>query len=292
MPRLFRRLTLLVLTVLTLLSVQGMPCAADILYVNNLKGSDAFDGRSPNPSSNTTGPTKTISRALHLAHKGDTIVVSNTGRAYYESITLNGSRHGGVEGQPLTIVGNGAVVDGSRAVPPQAWRRVGKRLWKFTPWRKGYFQLILNGKPVPEFRPDPVPKKLPQIPEGQWLAWRGAIYYSEAERENPAERPFRYAARSVGITLYDVESVQILDLTLRYFRLDGLNAHDRCRFTTVENVQTLDNGRSGMAVGGSSAVIIRNCDLTGNRVHSLLLFELGAAKVEDANLDRPPTVPE
>ncbi|MFQ5734899.1 MAG: right-handed parallel beta-helix repeat-containing protein, partial [Planctomycetaceae bacterium] len=151
---------------------------------------------------------------------------------------------------------------------------------------------ILDGKPVPEHRPKAVGDERPAVPAGHWIVWKGSIYYRAAAGENPRKQAFRYAARSVGVTLYEARDVQVLDLTIRFFRLDGVNAHDRSLRVKVENVKSLANGRSGIAVGGSSAVVVRNCEIKDNRRHSVLLTELGAAKVEDSTLSRPPTVPD
>jgi hypothetical protein len=272
-----------------LLGASATACLATDRYVDNLRGSDAFDGRSASPASDTTGPTKTITRAVQLAHAGDRIIVTNTGVPYYEGISLVGARHSGFPALPFAINSNGAVLDGSRPVGPRMWRRVGPDLWKMVPWRKGHFQLIENDKPVPELRLAARPDALPKIPVGAWFAWKGAIYLQAAKNDNPALRPFRYAFHSVGITLYEVDNVLVTGLTLKHFRLDGLNAHDRSRRVTVENVNAAGNGRAGMAVGGNSTVVIRKCEIGGNRRHSVLITEHGAVKVEDSKLDKPPS---
>ncbi|MFQ5734114.1 MAG: hypothetical protein ACE5KM_19435, partial [Planctomycetaceae bacterium] len=111
------------------LCASGRPVSADILYVDNMKGNDGFDGRATEAVSNDTGPTLTIRRALQLARTSDTIVIANTGRPYYEGVSVVGRRHSGIVGRPFTIIGNGAVLDGSAAVHPKAWRPAGKDLW-------------------------------------------------------------------------------------------------------------------------------------------------------------------
>lgn len=269
--------------------------AAEVFYVDNRQGSDSFDGGSARPASSRTGPTASISRALELADFGDTIIVARTDVPYYESLSLVGRPHSGFQGLPFTIVGNGAIVDGSRPVKPQAWKPAGRNLWRFVPWRKGFYQLIHDGKPVVEFRPEAAPDStddlLAKIPAGQWTAWKGAIYYHATDGQSPALENFRYAHESVGVTLFEAANVQILDLTFRHFRLDGVNAHDRCTAVSLEQVRMVGNGRAGLHVGGSSAVVVRNCEAAGNRMHSALVTELGALKVDESKLDRPPTVP-
>jgi len=264
------------------------PCHATDFFVDNLRGSDAYDGRSALPASDTNGPTKTVTRAMQLAGMGDRIIIANTGVPYYEGISLVGGRHSGYPALPFAIIGNGAVLDGSRPAGPKMWRRVGPDLWKLVPWRKGHFQLIENDKPVPELRLPGRPESLPTIPVGRWLAWKGAIYYQAAKNDDPPLRNFRYAFHSVGVTLYEVHDVYVADLTLKHFRLDGLNAHDRCRGVTIENIQTTGNGRAGVAVGGTSAVVVRKCEIGGNRTDSVLITEHGAVKIEESKLDKPP----
>ncbi len=286
MERAIRRLVILTGTVCLL----ATSAQADLLHVDNRVGSDAYDGRAAKPTSGTTGPTRSLRKALNLAATGDTIVIANTGKPYYESVTLRGRRHSGIADSPLTIIGNGAVFDGSRPVPVQAWKIVGRDLWMMTPWRKGAFQLIFNDKPVAEFRPPTRPDSLPAIPVGQWMAWRGRMYYQAAPLEDPLEKPFRYAVESMGISLYEVHDVVIQNLTLRHFRFDGINAHDRCRIVTVDSVKSLNNGRAGIAVGGSAAVLLRKCEIAGNRDHSVLITELGAVKADASKLSKPPTL--
>ncbi|MCH8830176.1 MAG: right-handed parallel beta-helix repeat-containing protein [Planctomycetes bacterium] len=275
-----------------LVAVGAEIARAEILYVDNRRGSDSADGRSAVPQGEEVGPTRTISRALRLAGKGDTVIVRNTGRTYYEALHLVGGRNSGFSNLPFTLIGNGVVVDGSRRVPAGAWNFVGAGIWKMTPWRKGHYQLLLKGKPLPEFRPKTRPKQRPAFPQGQWTVWKGSIYLHTAVGERPGEKPYRFAFHSVGVTLYNVRDVQILDFTFQHFRLDGVNAHDLCSRVLLEKLTIHGNGRSGIAVGGSSAVLVRNCPVGINRIHSVLISELGGVKFEDSKLSKPPTLQE
>jgi len=267
-------------------------CPADIVYVDNVQGSDVFDGSSSTPFDQNSGPVKTVRRALQVARTGDTIVLANNGSPYYESVQLVGRRHSGYQHVKFTIIGNGAVLSGLRTVPPQAWRRVGADLWKMTPWRKGHYQLLLDGKPVPEQRVPRGARGLPKIPEGNWSAWRGSIYYQATHLDEPAQRPFQFAAEEVGLTFYKVHDVRIVDVTFRHFRLDGVNAHDFCRNIVLENVTSTENGRAGVSVGGTSEIVIRNSRLVGNRFEPLRISELGLVDVEQTEMDAPPTIVE
>ena len=63
---------------------------------------------------------------------------------------LAGGKFSGESLHPVIVEGNGAELNGSFPVPPQAWRKVGDQLWKITPVRKGFYLLILDDKPLPE----------------------------------------------------------------------------------------------------------------------------------------------
>ncbi|MGH7127826.1 MAG: right-handed parallel beta-helix repeat-containing protein [Planctomycetaceae bacterium] len=273
-------------------AVHSSRLKADVLFVDNVRGDNAFDGRSRNPVTLDSGPVRTISRALERAHFGDTIIVANTGVPYFESLRLVGGRHSGAPDLPFTIIGNGAIVDGATPIPAEGWHLVGPNLWKVTPWRKGHYQLVLDESLVPEHGCPRAAATLPEIPEGHWCAWRGAIYYQAAVGEEPADRPFRVAARSVGLTLYNVRHVRIQGLRFRYFQLDGINAHDLCYDVIIDDVASTGNARAGMTAAGSSEVVLSRSELSGNRETQLLITENAAVQVEESVISEPPVVRE
>lgn len=262
----------------------------ETIYVDHRLGDDRYDGLSQTPISEYTGPVRSLQRGLQLASHGDTIVMAERGGVYYESVTLWGDRHSGDTQVPFRIVGNGAVLSGAKPVPEGEWHHVGGGIWRITPIRKGWYQLVLDGQAVPETICDRTAGALPAIPVGQWCAWRGAVYYRAERGASPNTMNFSLADEDVGITLLDVHNVVISGLTLRHFRLDGVNAHDRCRDVLLENVICEENGRAGITVAGSSQVTIVAGKLRDNRRHSLLISELGAAAVERSELDADPTV--
>lgn len=263
-------------------------CAATI-YVNNRIGSDALDGKSSSLYGAKAGPVRTIKRALQMVDAADVVVLAATGIPYYESVQLFGKRHSGIGNAQFTLLGNGAVISGARRVTPKAWRLFGN-LWKLTPWRKGHYQLILNGKPVVEHKGVNSYADLLKIPRGQWAAWRGSIYFKTNPLDDPRGRPYAIAMLGVGLTLCDVRDVQIIGITFRHFRLDGINAHDRCHNVVFEDVKAIENGRAGLVVAGSSSVRLVKSELLGNRVHSLMITEQGDAAVDKSTFTQPPTV--
>lgn len=295
-----RRVIVALLLVFGLHFLLVSPLFAKTLYVDNQRGNNAFDGASSTVVGDRTGPTRSIGRAIEHARRGDLIVIRNTGTPYYESLSLVGNRQSGLPNVPLTILGNGAVIDGSRLVPASAWKNVHGDFWRIKPWRKGHYQLLLNGKPVPETRTKREAEKqnaenqnkkgYANIPVGHWTVWRGAIYYHAKQFGKPADKPFYFAARSVGLTLFNAHDIHIQDVTFRGFRLDGINAHDLCHHIRLFNVTLQANGRAGLSVGGTSSVFAQQCTIESNRDHSALVSEFGGIQFEKSTVSQPPTV--
>lgn len=274
------------------LSLLTAAAQADVLYVNNRTGSNRNDGQVPTIEGLVSGPVRTISRAIQLARPSDTIIIANTGQPYYESISLTGRQVSGSEARPLHIQGGGAVLSGLIAIPDSAWQEVATDLWKVVPWRKGFFQLTLNGEAVPELRPadGEVWSEQPEVPVGSWCAWRGAIYYRSEKNVSPETLNFGIAARDCGLTLLDVEHVKISDLTVQHFRVDGISVHDRARQVLLENVILEANGRAGLAVAGSSEAHVTGASIRANRRYSVLITEAGTVNFEASELDQEPVL--
>jgi hypothetical protein len=160
-----------------------------------------------------------------------------------------------------------------------------------TPWHKGTYLLLNGGVPLPEH---PRPRHLgglSDMPEGEWTAFGGSIYLRLPAIEVPGDHPLRLAWEPMGLSLYKVQHVVVRDLTFRHFQVDGVNLHDLCSDVVLDNVKSLANARAGVTVAGTSAVVLRNCELAGNGRHSLLVTEKAGADVDEATqLSVPPTV--
>ncbi|MCA9075716.1 MAG: right-handed parallel beta-helix repeat-containing protein [Planctomycetaceae bacterium] len=287
---LYRRLLLILL--LACLCTVSVPVSAGIVYVDSRLGNDAFDGRTAQPSNQWTGPVKTLQRAASRLHVGDSIVLADNGAPYFGSLSLVNRRHSGTAGQPLEIVGNGAVISGALPIPREAWVNVGLDLWRITPIRKHYVQLSRGNDTLPSFDLPWSLQYLPNAPADHWYQEGHSIYFKTEPGGHPAMQPIDLARENVGLTLLGVEHVVIRDVTFRHFRLDGINVHDRCHHIVLDNVVCESNGRAGVAVGGTSQVSIRNSLLSDNREHSLLITELGQAEVSDSEMMREPTIVE
>ena len=281
----------LVLTTVLLLW-GGTGLQAGTIYVDSRIGNDRHDGTSSQVLNEYVGPVATLARAARLVKRGDSLVLADNGVPYYGSVTLFGHCFSGTHHQPFRLLGNGAVITGAKPVDPASWTELDGNLWRLTPRRKGHFQLLQNGQAVPRVELPWPAENLPNLPVGSWGVYHGRIYYKGAPDDDPRWHDFALAEAGTGLTLLGVENVEISDVTFQHFRLDGVNAHDRCRNVVLRNVHSLENGRAGFAVGGSSHLQIHGGQVRGNYVHSLLVTELGEANVEGTDFDRPPSVEE
>lgn len=277
--------------VASLCVLTGLQADAKIIYVDNVSGADRADGLVEKPTNESSGPVRSLRRAMQIVRPGDIVNIANTGMPYFESISLAGKRLSGVLEQPVRIAGNGAILSGARAVPDGAWQKAGDDLWKVNPYRKGHYLLIHESKELTEVRPEGGTqwRELPPLEVDQWCSFKGQIYYRSAEREEPHDKPFGIAAEECGISIYGAQEVVIEDLTIQHFRLDGVGVPDLAKKVELRNVKLINNGRAGLRVGGAAIVTVRAGTIEKNGRHSVLLQGLGTAEVVESTLDVEPT---
>lgn len=257
-----QRLTLVGLTMLTAAALASVATARDI-YVDNLRGDDHHNGTSEDLSENVDGPCRSIAKALRVACMGDRIVLKNNGIPYRESITLQAARHSGFYADsPFILEGNGATLDGSALVPLDAWEVAGPDLYRFSPWRKAYNILFMDDKPLEEAKVE-TDADLAQMQPLQWGLHDGFIYFKSEKNLGLGGYRLTYTGLTVGITLYDVRFVEIRNLTVQGFQLDGINAFDNAFEVNLNGITARGNARSGISIGGASRVAIRGA-LAGN----------------------------
>ena len=272
-----------------LTSLQCQALLANDIFVDNVLGDDAYDGLLNQVIDAHSGPVRTLRRAMQVANNGDQIVLTRPGAVYYDSLSLTGTRHSGSPNFPFTLNGNGATLSGLRTVPPQGWRQAGPDLWKLTLTRKGYYRLLRDGQPLPELRRDgKAENPFAALKAGEWTAWEGSVYF-RSEKDPPATQSFSYSAEQTGLSLYQVDNVRIVDLTLRDFRFDGVHAQNMCRGVKLENVNCINNGRAGLAVSGSSHIDMTGGKIVANGRHSVLISNTATVNVQDVAMDGEPT---
>ena len=262
-----------------------IPAFAGEIYVDSSMGRDAYDGASVDARGATSGPVATLGRAVELAQFSDVIVLRNTGIPYYGSISLTGERHSGTQYHPFVIEGNGATISGLRAVPPGSWQRIGPKLWKLTLTRKGYYRLLRNGRPLPEYIPEDGLEPLSNLKSGHWVAWRGSLYFRQDGDNPPDDQAFAFAADQTGISLHQVSNVLISNVTLEHFRFDGLHAQGLCDGVILDNVTSIENGRAGVVSSGASRIELFGGKIAGNGRHQLLVIDRSFAKPNDCDIE-------
>lgn len=233
-------------------------------FVNNRLGDDHNSGGGESTAGAGNGPTRTIGRALLLADRGDRIIIANSGEPYREGLTLQGAHHSGTELRPFTILGNGAVLDGSVAVPDSDWLPFEKDVVRFHPPRRAFQTFFIEDQPAQRAKLNFA--ELAQLEAKQWALVDGFIYFRAEPNRLLSSYNARYGGHPVGITLYDVHDIQIFDLQVKGFQLDGINAHDNVRQASLTAVDASNNGRSGISVGGSCRVELFDCSGGGNGV--------------------------
>ncbi len=272
---------------LSLLLLSSPAFARDI-FVDNIGGDDRHEGRAPVARNVGGGPCRTIAQALRLARGGDRIVLAPTGEPYRECITLHGAQHSGSARRPFVILGNGATLDGSRPVHPEAWKQFDGDTYRFRPLKMSHQQLFLNDRPLVRVALDNNNLAVPELHPLQWCLFDRHIYLNlkrpslkipgdvdsvpkevlersavEGWRYVPQQYKLTHAHHPVGISLYDVRNVVIADLFVQGYQLDGVNVHDKAFNTQLIGVNARGNGRSGISIGGSSRVIVSE-SIVGN----------------------------
>jgi len=267
-----------------LLLLWSTPATARDIFVDNAGGDDRATGRQPQNTSEMSGPVQTIAKALGLAANGDTIILAKTDQPYHESIGLVGNRLSGNAQQPFTIRGNGAILDGSAPVPPDAWQNRKGPVFRFRPPQMGSQQLFLDDRPAARVIAGPQSKGPPELQPRQWCLLDGQIYFCVEMNKLPSDYKLSYTRAQTGITLFHVDHVRITDLTVQDFQLDGINLQNSARNVSIVDVTCRGNGRSGIAVGGASLVDIDRSLLGNNGQSQLLTLPYSETHVRESHL--------
>ncbi len=222
--------------ILLALMLSATPCWSRDIYVNNVTGDDHNDGSAPDMVGANVGPFRSITRALKSTRTADRVILSNTGEVYRESITLQGGRQSGVPESPFELIGNGAVLDGTMRVPLDGWSHYEGSIFRYRPPKMSFQVLYLDAKPA-ERRKVARRDEIKNLQPLEWCLFEGHLYFSVEDDQLPQAYDLAFADLQVGITLYEVRDVVIKDLVIQGFQLDGVNAHDGVRRTTLQRTE-------------------------------------------------------
>ncbi len=258
--------------------------AARTWYVNNLAGGDHLTGYTATADADN-GPFRTIAMALHVADRGDRIELAGTPVPYYEMIALSGPRHQGFADEPFTIVGNGAILDGSVAAEFGAWEPQGGAVFAMRPRRLTFQQLFASGRPLTRVAIDSTSEVDSLLPPGQWALADGRMWLKVEGDKLPQDYDLRHCGMQTGVTLYNVKHVRIENLVVQGFHTDGINAHELVRDCELVGVECRANGRSGLSVGGVSRVKATGSYFYDNGAVQVRVEQQGKLALTDSEAD-------
>jgi hypothetical protein len=273
----------LLLSACVLLLVDVQLTTAATVYVDNVGGDDLHDGTQPT-SLGGNGPVRTLAKALRICHSGDRILLADSGEPYRESISLSAAEHCGNAVSPFIIDGQGAILEGTEPVPVDSWENERGPVFRFRPPRSTYQQLFLDGQPAVQRKLRAGDTRLPQLKPLEWYRRGAELYFCVEADKLPRGYDLAYSARQTGITLYHVHEVVITNLVVQGFRLDGVNVNDGVASCELVGLTSRGNGRSGVAVAGSSKARVESCLIGDNGEEQILLEGQSSTVVENCEL--------
>lgn len=222
--------------------------AGRTLHVDPAAGDNSHDA--------IAAPVQTIARAVSLAGPGDTVLLSPG--TYYESVNLTGKH--GLPGQPITVDGQGAVIDGSEPVQVSEWESLGGGLYRkigLMPANRSYlgrWYFLWDGRMNRMDRTSKGPKapfkKLEELLPDEWtyVEAEDAFYLKLPEGQKLEEANIRYPLRASGVILSGTGShLVVRNITCTHVYNDGFNIHGDQVNTVFENIAAIDCGDDGFS---------------------------------------------
>ncbi len=240
------------------------------LYVNNVTGSDRFDGLRPDPAGDgVSGPFASIAKAFASVETSDRIEIANTGKPYAGGNTL--VKAGGTATQPLVINGNGAVISGLGRVPKEKWSVVRQGIvatefWPMSNLLKGYRPIQhwigspqiwwLDGRPAPNC-----------TSEEELLRTEGGFYWNKPRRQVWVHLPAGKTLDDVEILIpvhgtcicINTDFVVVRDLRAIFSWNDGFDTHGTGKHIVFQRCIATDNCGQGFSVHDTNVALYEEC---------------------------------
>lgn len=264
--------------------LQTEQCLADTFYVNNRTGNDGNSGRSTSFEIQGGGPKRTVQEAFRGALPGDTIILLPTEEPYQEEIALTGAHTGGLPDLPITIEGNGVLLDGSNVIQAEWWRPLGEGHYLLDDFSTGLRDLFIEGTRIPVFRAGWT-TPLPQLEPGAARYWRGTILLRTADRAAPGDR-VAVSQRRCGVFIDRAARVIVRDLRIQGFWIDGAQVRGPAANVRFEDCHFSGNGRSGAAVCNNALAEFDNCAFDDNGQAGIRVTDFSKARLLDTEIDQ------
>jgi hypothetical protein len=217
------------------------------VYLNNVKGSDQFDGSSALVGADEVGPVASIAHACEILKPCGKLIIANTGLPYRGTLLL--SAKGGTPETPLIVEGNNATLEGLVLAKPSDWTiEKDGTLSMMWPGPEVGFLVVTNGAP-PVFA-----RSLQDIQPGE-------IYYNKSQSgphpgyyRLPADKRVEDLKLEVdtggygcGVQIIDASNIIVRNLKCRYFENDGFNLQGECEGVRFEHIEAYLNGDQGFS---------------------------------------------
>jgi hypothetical protein len=226
------------------------------IYLDNVKGSDQFDGSSELPGADGVGPVATIAHASDILKQCGKLVIANRGVPYRGTLLLSGK--GGTPETPLIVEGNNATLEGLVLAKPSDWT-IEKDGTLSMMWPGSWvgFLVVTNGAP-PVFA-----RSLQELKPGE-------IYYNKSE-SGPHPGYYRLPAGKriedlklevdtggygCGVQIIGASNIIVRNLKCRYFENDGFNLQGQCEGVRFEHIEAYLNGDQGFSCHATVSCIV------------------------------------
>jgi hypothetical protein len=226
---------------------RGATEMAGTVYLDNVKGSDQFDGSSAIPGEGGVGPVASITHASAILKPCEKLVIANTGIPYRGTLLLCGK--GGTPETPLIVEGNGATLEGLLPTKPSDWTVLKNGVLSMKWYGMPYgFMVVADGKP-PVFA-----KSLRDIKPGESyynkpLGGPHPGYYRlpEGKRLEDMTLEVDNGGFGCGVEIVGASNIIIRNLKCRYFNNDGFNIQGECEGLLFEHIEGYLNGDQGFS---------------------------------------------
>lgn len=241
---------------LVFLSVAAM--GTSIIYVDSERGDDAHDGLTADTA------LRSLRRAGEIVPTSGTIRVIPRQTPFRENLVLRG--RGGTKERPLTVEGNGAVIDLGTDITEGPWERQGDE-WILQLQTKEHTRpiqtspIFVNNTPLwiphPSKSHNPAKGVLRLTEDGSF-----AVTFPSGLTPENSRVIMTSADGESGVRLHANGShIVIRDLTVRYAGNDGFNVHGSGKNIIFKNVRALMCGDQGISSHGTAEVEVHGAEI-------------------------------
>jgi hypothetical protein len=215
------------------------------VYLDNVKGSDQFDGSSSSPGAYGVGPVASIAHASDILKQCGKLVIANTGVPYRGTLLLMGK--GGTPETPLIVEGNNATLEGLVLAKPTDWtvEKDGTLSMRW-PGPEVGFLVVTNGAP-PVFAGSLQDLKPGEVYYNKSQSGPHPGYYRlpEGKRIEDLKLEVDTGGYGSGVQIIGASNIIVRHLKCRYFEKDGFDLQSQCEGVRFEHIEAYLNGDRG-----------------------------------------------